>query len=271
MTIATSPEMETLKSRLKGLWIAGDYAEVAKHIQTAADDLVGRLKLTPGERVLDVACGSGNVAMAAARAGANVTGVDIAPNLIDVARKRAADAALEIKFDEGDAEQLPYADESFDTVTSMFGAMFAPRPDLVTSELLRVCRSGGRIVMANWTPEGHAGQMFKVAGKYIPPPDMPKPVEWGVEDIVRERFGDRVSKLTMTKRLCPMEYDFPPAQVVEFFREYFGPVKLAFQALEGGDQEGYARDLEIVWAQNNKKDGTTYVESEYLEVVAVKA
>lgn len=266
----TATEFDALKTRLKGMWSAGDFSEVAKHIEDEAEAFIGRLGLRSGDRVLDVACGSGNLSIPAARAGANVTGVDIAPNLVETARARAKSEGLEIKFEEGDAEQLPYEDNAFDVVVSMFGAMFAPRPDLVVSELLRVCRSGGRIAMANWTPEGLAGQMFKLAGKYLPPPDMPPPVLWGVEDTVRERFGNRVSDLKMTRRMCPMRYDFPPADVVEFFRTYFGPTKTAFESLDQEKQAEYAKDLENHWTQHNEAtDGTTSVESEYLEVVAV--
>jgi ubiquinone/menaquinone biosynthesis C-methylase UbiE len=222
-------------------------------------------------RVLDVACGSGNLAIFAAQKGSDVTGLDIAANLIEAARKRAAAEGLNIRFDEGDAEDLPYEDNSFDVVMTMFGVMFAPRPDVVASELLRVCKPGGRIAMANWTPAGHSGQMFKLSTKYLPPPEMPPPVQWGVPDIVAERFGDRVTDLQMTPLLADMVFEFPPAEVVEFFRQYFGPSALAFKAMSPEDQEAYRSDLEAVWAQNNvATDGTTLVKSEYLEVWANK-
>jgi ubiquinone/menaquinone biosynthesis C-methylase UbiE len=186
-----NPEMEDLKTRLKAMWMTGDFGQVAKHIETGAEEFIARLALKPGERVLDVACGSGNLALPAARLGARVTGVDIATNLLEQARARAASEGLTIQFDEGDAEKLPYADEDFATVVSMYGAMFAPRPELVAAELVRVCRPGGRIAMANWTPDGFIGQMFKITGKHVPPPpNMPSPVKWGDEETVRERLRD---------------------------------------------------------------------------------
>jgi len=192
----TQPEMESLKAKLKAVWMSGDFGEVAKHIEAGAEDFIARLALKPGVRLLDVACGSGNQSIPAAQAGAIVTGVDIAPNLLEQARARSASEGLSIQFDEGDAEKLPYDDAAFDVVVSMFGAMFAPRPELVASELVRVCRPGGKIVMANWTPEGFIGQMFKVTGKHVPPPpNMPSPVKWGDEATVRQRFGDSVSEI----------------------------------------------------------------------------
>jgi ubiquinone/menaquinone biosynthesis C-methylase UbiE len=268
---AANPEFQNLKSRLKNTWMAGDFSEIAKHIESAAEAFIGRLNIKTGEKVLDVACGSGNLAIVAAKQGADVTGVDIATNLIEAARGRASAEGLDIRFDEGDAESLPYEDNSFDTVVSMFGAMFAPRPDMVASELVRVCRPGGRIAMANWTPEGFAGQMFKLAGKYLPPPNMPRPVEWGIEQTVRERFGDNVADLDATKRLADMKFDFPPADVVELFRQYFGPTRMAFDALDDQNGQSYRSDLESLWSQNNiDSSGGTLVKGEYLEVVATK-
>lgn len=271
MMNAPSSDFENLKTKLKTTWEAGDFSKVAEHIEGAAREFVERLDLKPGMRVLDVACGSGNLAVFAAQKGAEVTGVDIASNLVEAARKRAAAEGLNIRFDEGDAEQLPYDDESFDVVMTMFGAMFAPRPDVVASELLRVCKTGGRIAMANWTPTGHAGQMFKLSSKYLPPPDMPPPVQWGIPEMVAERFGDRVTDLRMTPRMADMIFDFPPAEVVEFFRTYFGPTAMAFKALPPESHEGFRQDTEDLWTQNNTvADGTTLVKSEYLEVWATK-
>src|SRR6185369_11554241 len=165
-----TPELETLKSRLKATWSAGDFGQIAKATAAGAAEFIERLHLQPGAKVLDVACGSGNLALPAARAGAIVTGVDIAPNLIKQARENAEREGLKIQFDEGDAEALPYDDASFDAVVTMFGAMFAPRPELVASELKRVCRPGGFIAMANWTPNGFIGQMFKITSSLVPPP-----------------------------------------------------------------------------------------------------
>lgn len=269
---AITPEMESLKSRLKAMWMAGDFGEVAKHIEAGAEEFIARLALRPGVRLLDVACGSGNLAIPAARAGAVVTGVDIATNLLEQARARAASEGLAIQFDEGDAESLPYGDAAFDEVVSMFGAMFAPRPELVAAELVRVCRPGGRIALANWTPGGFIGQMFRISAKHVPPPpNMPSPVKWGDEETVRERLRDGVADLQMTRRVCPFKYPFPPAEVVESFRRYYGPTQRAFDALDADGQAALRQDLERLWAEHNQaKDNTTYVEGEYLEVIATR-
>ncbi len=165
-----SSEFEALKARLKAMWMAGDAEEIAKHSEVAAQEFIRRRGIKPGVQVLDIACGSGNLAIPAAKAGAIVTGIDISPNFLAEARERAAREALSIAFHAGGAEELPYQKGSFDLVVSMFGAMFAPRPDRVADELLRVCRPGGQIAMANWTPTGFIGQVFKVTGQHVSPP-----------------------------------------------------------------------------------------------------
>ncbi len=268
----TQPEMESLKTRLKSMWMAGDFGQIARVIQTAADEFIATLGLKPGDRVLDVACGSGNLTIPAARTGARVTGTDIATNLLEQARARAESEGLTIQFDEGDAESLPYDDAAFDVVITMFGAMFAPRPELVSSELVRVCEPGGRIAMANWTPAGFIGQMFKVTGKHVPPPPtMPSPVKWGDEETVRERLTDGIADLKLTSRMCAFKLPFPPADVVEFFRMYYGPTQRAFGALDENAQASLRKDLEQLWSDNNQAtDGTTYVEAEYLEALATR-
>ena len=267
-----NPEMESLKTRLKAMWMTGDFGQVAKHIETGAEEFIDRLTLKLGERLLDVACGSGNLSIPAARAGAIVTGVDIATNLLEQARARAESESLTIQFDEGDAESLPYPDATFDVVVSMFGAMFAPRPELVAAELVRVCRAGGRIAMANWTPDGFIGQMFKIGGKYVPPPsNMPSPIKWGDEEIVRERLRDGVADLQLTRRMCPFKYPFPPAEVVESFRKYYGPTQRTFDALDADRQAALRSDLERLWSEHNQAtDDTTRVDGEYLEVIATR-
>lgn len=269
---ATNPEMESLKTRLKAVWMSGDFGQVAKYIETGAEEFIARLALQPGVRVLDVACGSGNLALPAARLGATVTGLDIVPNLLEQARKRAAAENLSIQFDEGDAEALPYADAAFDVVVSMFGAMFAPRPELVAAELVRVTRPGGRIAMANWTPEGFIGQMFKVSGKYVTPPsNMPSPLKWGDEETVRERLREGIADLQLNRRMCAFKYPIPPPEVVEFFRMYYGPTQRTFAALDADKQAELRRELEHLWAKHNQAtDNTTYVEGEYLEVIATR-
>jgi ubiquinone/menaquinone biosynthesis C-methylase UbiE len=268
-----SPQIAQLKSAQKASWMAGDFGEIAKFAAHEAETFVGRLRIQPGLKVLDVACGTGNTAIPAARAGAVVVGVDIAPNLLEQARKRATAEKLSIQFEEGDAEALPYPDSGFDIVITMFGAMFAPRPDRVAAELLRVSKPGGTIVMANWTAEGFVGKSFRTTSQWVPPPPgVPAPVLWGDEKVVRERFGNAVSELRAERRAVRFEYPFPPAKVVELFREYFGPTKMAFSRLDESGKKQLAAQLESLWREHNlSREGTTHVEAEYLEVKAIRA
>ena len=269
----TSTEMTALKTRLRATWVAGDFGQIAKYYTKDAEDFINRLNLKPGMKVLDVACGTGNTALPAARAGADVTGVDIAPNLVEQARENAKREGLNARFDEGDAEALPYEDASFDAVVTMFGAMFAPRPELVAAELKRVCRPGGFIAMANWTPAGFIGQMFKTMSSHVTPPaGMPSPVMWGVEENVRERFGEGISKLETRLQNVKWVFPFSPAEVVEHFREYYGPTQKAFGTLDEEKQAALRKDLEQLWTTNNRAtDGTLEVDSQYLEVIATRA
>ena len=267
------PELELLKSKLRATWTAGDFHQIAKAYSRGAAQFVERLNIQPGNKVLDVACGSGNLAIPAARLGADVTGMDLAPEMVEQARRYAEAEGLKAQFDEGDAEALQYNDGEFDVVMTMFGAMFAPRPDVTTSELLRVCKPGGTIAMANWTPAGFIGQMFKATASHVPPPPgMTSPVLWGVADTVKERFGSTVSCLETTPRNIVFQFPFSPVAVVEHFRNYYGPTQKAFGALDEAGQAALRADLEKLWTDNNRAtDGTTEVESQYLEVMAVKA
>jgi SAM-dependent methyltransferase len=273
MSTLTPSDIESLKSRLKAVWTAGDFGVIARLVEETNEEIVARQNIQPGTKVLDVACGTGNSAIPAARRGAQVTAVDIAPNLLDQGRARAKAAGVEVKFEEGDAEDLAYPDASFDFVITVFGAMFAPRPERVASELKRVCRPGGKIVMGNWTPEGHSGESFKLGSKYVPPPPgVPPPVQWGVESVVRERLGAGISKLEMNRRNAVLRLPFDEKQTVEHFRKYFGPTQRVFEALDPAGQAAYRRDLEALWKENNlATDGTVHIESEYLEVVATRA
>ena len=200
--IAMTPEMSALKTRLKATWESGDYGHFATYLLPGALEFLNRLALWPGIKMLDVACGAGQIALPAARAGAQVTGVDLAENLVKQARERAKAENLSIRFEQGDAENLPYENGSFDLVVSLIGAMFAPRPERVAAELIRVCKPGGRIVMANWTPEGFVGHLFRTIGKHVPPPPlMAPPPKWGDEATVRERLKDGVAELSLTRRM----------------------------------------------------------------------
>ena len=268
-------DIDALKSRLKATWMAGDFGLIARSYESGAAEFVRRLGFVPGTRVLDVACGTGNLAIPAARTGAEVTGVDIATNLLEQARSRAVAEGLTALFDEGDAEKLPYPDASFDVVISMFGVMFAPRPELSAAELLRVCRPGGTIALANWTSAGFVGQMFKTIAGHVPPPaGVPSPIQWGDEAKVRERLGSRCSDVRLTSRTIAFEFPFGPAEVVEFWRVYYGPTNRAFEALKSdlAKQAAFRSDLERLWSSQNRGMGaSTRVESEYLEVTATKA
>jgi SAM-dependent methyltransferase len=268
-----SPEMEALKNRLRATWMAGDFGEIAKIIAQGGDEFVDNLDIKPGMKVLDVACGTGNTAIPEAKKGADVTGVDIASNLIEQARARAEAEGVKAKFEVGDAEDLPYEDGSFDAVVTMFGAMFAPRPDVTAAELKRVCKPGGFIAMANWTAEAFTGDMFKTNARHVPPPPgMAPPLQWGNEEIIRERFGEGISDLKLNRRKIMFQYPFGPEEVVEHFRKFFGPTQKAFESLDGVAQDALRKDLVDLWTKHNQAtDGTTKVESEYLEIVATKA
>jgi len=268
-----TPEMEALKTRLKTVWMSGDYGYFSQFLEPGAMEFFPQLQINPGEHVLDVACGVGQLSFPAARAGGIVTGVDIATNSIEQAKSRAKSEGLTIRFDEGDAEDLPYDNAAFGIVFSLIGAMFAPRPERVAAELIRVCRPGGRIIMGNWTSTGFIGQVFKTIGKHVPPPaNMPSPLLWGDEATVRERLSEGITDLQLTRKIYPIKYPFPPSEVVEFFRTYYGPANRAFAALDTDKQAILRSELQQLWTDHNKtNDGGTKIEAEYLEVIAIRA
>ena len=266
-------DIDALKERLRATWMAGDYDRFSRFMESSAVEFLDRVGIPPGASLLDVACGSGQLALIAARRGARVTGVDIAANLIRAARDRAQAEALPAQFDEGDAEALPYPDGSFAVVASLFGAMFASRPDLVAQELVRVCRPAGMIAMANWTKTGFIGQMFALVSRFIAPPGMPAPVLWGDESMVRERLGSAIADFRLTRVMHRFDYPFSPAGVVDFFREHYGPTNRAFAALTAHDQEALHADLVALWRAHNQSAlaNRTAVDAEYLEVVAIRS
>jgi SAM-dependent methyltransferase len=264
----TTAETSALKTRLKATWESGDYGVFARYLEKGALEFFDRLNIPSGLRLLDVGCGAGQLTLPAARKGIQVTGLDLAANLVQQARTKAAEEGLTIQVDEGDAEDLPYPDASFDVVMSLIGSMFAPRPELVASEMCRVCRPGGKIIMGNWTPEGHIGQMFKVIGKHVPPPpNFPSPLLWGDETTIRQRLAG-VKDLQITRYLYPFDYPFAPAKVVDFFIEYYGPTNRAFGSFNDAGQKALRDDLTALWGRNNNAtDGTTRVLAEYVEVI----
>lgn len=270
----SSLNIDAIKARQKATWEAGDFGQVARYNVPAAEEFMARLPLRPGLRVLDVACGTGNLAAVAARAGCVTYGVDIATNLVAQARERARREELVIEFTEGDAESLPHADGEFDLVVSMFGVMFAPQPQRATAELLRVTKPGGLIALANWTPAGFIGKMFEVFRRHLPPPaGLASPMLWGDEATVKERLSDGVAELRLTSRIARLRYPFDPAGTVEFFRQYYGPTQRAFAALASDAQEALRRELVELQAGHNasSRPDETETPAEYLEVHARRA
>ncbi|HEY5055486.1 MAG TPA: class I SAM-dependent methyltransferase [Acidobacteriaceae bacterium] len=269
------PSIDQIKAGMRNAWIAGDFGVVAKTIAGAGEAFIQRLDIPAGQRVLDIATGTGNLAIPLAWAGCFVTGVDIAPNLLVQARERAAAEGLTIQFDEGDAEALPYADASFDAVVTMFGAMFAPRPEVVAAEMARVLKPGGLLAMANWNPASFTGKMFKVGSKHAPPPPgVAPPVLWGDEATVRERLATGFKDIRT--EIVPVEFDLPtsPAGAVEFFRTWFGPTKVAFSRLDEAGQRAFAAESTELWASHNVAPDPakqTLVKNEYLQVTATRA
>jgi ubiquinone/menaquinone biosynthesis C-methylase UbiE len=259
---------DPLTARARSVWTSGDFLPIARSFAPGAEEFITRLGLRPGESVLDVACGTGNLAIPAALAGARVSGIDIAPNLIAEAQLEARAAGVAIAFEVGDAESLPYLQGQFDTTVTMFGAMFAYRPERAAAELIRVTRPNGRVAMANWTVEGFVGQMLRAHAAIVPPPaGVPSPLEWGKEAMVRARFGDRVSSVICSKRTLELSFPFPPAAVTELFANCYGPTVATLRA---ADPEGASRlreNLTRLFTEHNvATNGSTTVVGEYLDV-----
>jgi SAM-dependent methyltransferase len=267
---------EQITQRSQAVWSAGDFARVGARMVLVGELLCRSVDVHAGERVLDVAAGSGNTAISAARRGAQATASDFVPSLLDAARSRAELEGLSVATAVADAQELPFDDESFDVVLSTFGAMFAPDQQRAADELLRVCRPGGRIGMANWVPGGLMASNQEIVARTLPP--LPavagihhRPVEWGVEARVQELFGDRVSELRAQRRTIEMCAG-SPAELVEFNRTWFGPLRTAFAALDEAGQERLRAGMEASFERFNRAtDGTVVAEAEYLEVVAVRA
>jgi SAM-dependent methyltransferase len=268
-----TPEMTALKTRLKSTWEAGDYAAFAKYLEPGALEFFERLSIPAGTELLDIGCGAGQLTIPAAKRGIRVTGLDLSQNLVDEANARARAEELPIEIRQGDAEDLPFPTASFEMSLSLIGSMFAPRPELVASEMLRVTKPGGKVIMGNWTPEGHVGQMFKVIGKHVPPPSIfPSPLLWGKEDMVRERFGRGLTELRITRYMYPFKYPFPPADVADYFFANYGPTVRAYESLSGEPRATLRTDFIDVWTRNNiAADGTTHVQGEYLEIVGTRS
>jgi ubiquinone/menaquinone biosynthesis C-methylase UbiE len=263
--------LEALKARQHGAWSSGDYAIVGTTLQIVGEELCEALDLRSGRKVLDVAAGNGNATLAAARRWCEVVSTDYVPSLLERGRIRAAAEGLSVEFREADAEALPFADASFDAVVSTFGVMFTPNQDKAAAELLRVCKSGGKIGMANWTPEGFIGQLFKTLGKYLPPPAGAKsPALWGTRARVTEMFGTASASIKAEPRNFMFRYR-SPEHFLDVFKTYYGPTLKAFAALDEAGQRGLATDLlALIGKMNRAEDGTMVVASEYLEIVIAK-
>ena len=267
-------DLEAVKQGQQRMWSQGDFSRIATVTQIVAENLCETADIVPGSRVLDVACGSGNTAIAAARRFTEVIGIDYVPALLERARERASAERLEVDFREGDAEALKFEDESFDFVLSTFGAMFAPDHSRTAAELLRVCRSGGKVGMSNWTPESFVGQVFATTSSFLfpdgPPPGVQPPPLWGTEQHLRDLFGEGVRELSTEP--CEFVFRFhSPEQWGEFFRTYFGPTKVAFEAA-GDRADDFAEELlGLARRFNRAGDRAMVVPAEYVDVVAIKA
>ncbi|MBG6069027.1 class I SAM-dependent methyltransferase [Micromonospora ureilytica] len=270
MTIA--PDLIAVKARQQVTWASGDYGAVAALIHPISELLVTAADLSAGARVLDVATGSGNAAIAAARCGCIVTGVDYVPELLERGKARAAAERLPITFVTGDAERLAYADGSFDAVLSVVGVMFAPDQERAATELVRVCRPGGTVALASWTPQGFIGDLFRTVGRHVPPPaGLRPPAEWGDEGRVRELLGAAVSELRAVRREFVFRFG-TPEEFADFFRVNYGPTLKAFEALPEERRPDLHADLvELARTHNRATDATVRIPAEYLEVVAQRA
>jgi ubiquinone/menaquinone biosynthesis C-methylase UbiE len=268
---AAQVDLQALKARQQAAWSAGDYALIGTTLQIVGEELCEALDVRAGQKVLDVAAGNGNVALAAARRWCDVTATDYVPALLERARERAAADRLEIAFREADAEALPFRDATFDAVVSTFGVMFTPDQDRAAAELVRVCKRGGRIGLANWTPEGFIGQLFKTIGKHLPPPPGARsPALWGTRARIAELFEPHATSVKSAQRHFVFRYR-SAEHWLEVFRTYYGPVLKAFAALEPAGQAALQRDLLALVAQFDRADdGSMVVPAEYLEIVITR-
>jgi ubiquinone/menaquinone biosynthesis C-methylase UbiE len=267
-TASGAPDLTAIKTRQQGAWSAGNYAVVGTTLQIVGESLCEALDVRAGSRVLDVAAGNGNATLAAARRFCEVTATDYVPALLEQGRLRAEAEGLSVQWQEADAERLPFADESFDVALSTFGVMFTPDQERAAAELIRVVKPGGRIGLANWTPPGFVGQLFKVIAKYVPPaPGLRPPALWGTRTRLVELFGDRARTIASTTRYFNFRYR-SPEHFIDVFKTYYGPLNRTFAALDRERQAAFTWDLlELLDQLNRAHDGTLVVPSEYLEVV----
>ena len=264
-------DLAAVKARQQAAWSTGNYAVVGTTLQIVGENLCEALDLRAGARVLDVAAGNGNATLAAARRWCEVTSTDYVASLLESGRARAQAEGHPVKFQQADAESLPFADASFDAVLSTFGVMFTPNQDQAASELARVCKPGGKIGLANWTPDSFIGQLFKTIGKYIPPaPGVKSPALWGTQARLEELFGTSAREIRTTSREFTFRYR-SPAHWIEVFRTYYGPMNKTFGALDADKQAAFTQDLlALMDSRNRSGDATLVLPSEYLEVVITR-
>jgi SAM-dependent methyltransferase len=267
-----APEMAALKTKLKATWESGDYDHFSNFLKPGAIEFMERLDIPAGTKLLDIGCGSGQITIPMAKKGIDVTAIDLAQNLVDKANEYASAEGLDIRIEQGDAEDLRFADGEFDMALSLIGSMFAPRPDRVASEMLRVVKPGGKVIMGNWTPAGHVGEFFRVIAKYVAPsPIFPSPMLWGDPEQVKQRFGSGVSDLQITAYRYPMILDISPREVTDFFIDYYCPTNKAFAVIPDENKQAFKDDFTAVWEKNNiATDGSTYVPAEYIEVIGTR-
>lgn len=268
--VQTNVDYAAIKGRQQGAWSTGDYAVIGSTLQIVGESLCEAVDLHAGSKVLDVCAGNGNASLAAGHRWCDVTSTDYVPALLEAGRRRADAEGLRIRFQEADAEKLPFADASFDAVLSTFGVMFTPDQERAAAELLRVCKPGGRIGLANWTPEGFVGQMFQTIGRYVPPPaGVRSPALWGTKARLHELFGEATTLKTSSR-----DYVFryrSPVHFIEVFRTWYGPMNRTFAALGPDQQAAFTADLlELIERMNRSGDATMVVPSEYLEVVVYR-
>ncbi len=268
---AAQPSLDIIKTKQQTSWSSGDYAHIGVTLQIVGESLAEAVDLRSGERVLDVAAGNGNASLAAARRFGKVTSTDYVEHLLDKGRERAAAERLAIDFQVADAENLPFADASYDVVLSTFGVMFTPNQERAASELLRVVRKGGRIGLANWTPEGFIGQLFRVVGKYAPPAAGVKPAAlWGTETRLVELFGNQAADIRTERKFFNFRYESAD-HWIDLFRTYYGPVLKVFEALDSGKQAAFHADLtELLTRLNKGGSSSLLIPGEYLEIVVTK-
>lgn len=265
---SSTPELDAIKGRQRATWASGDFAIIGTTLQIVGESLCEAVDLRAGSKVLDVAAGNGNCSLAAARRWCDVTATDYVPALLEDGRRRAEAERLPIAFQEADAEALPFEDGTFDVVLSSFGVMFTPNHQRAASELLRVCRSKGRIGLANWTPRGFIGRLFGVVGRHVPPPPaLTPPSRWGTEEHLNHLFGASASDIRTTLRNYVFRYR-SAAHWIDVFRTWYGPVHKAFAALPADVQPRLEQDLTDLIAEFNVSgDSTMVVPAEYMEVV----